>query len=84
MDIGAYRRILEEYVREAIKNSDGTASGIAEYLSSIKPPGRFTNHRLEKQTALREATKAFGEHRHWPVNIIISHLGVEIGESKDG
>ncbi len=84
MDIGAYRSILEQYVREALANSDGTASGIAQYLSSIKPPGRFTTHRLEKQTALKEAIKAFGEHRHWPVNIILSHLGVEIDESKGG
>jgi butyrate kinase len=83
MDIGAYRRVLEQYVREAIKNSDGTASGIAQYLDSIKSPGRFASHRLEKQTALREAIKAFGEHRHWPVNIIISHLGVEIDVTKD-
>jgi hypothetical protein len=84
MDIGAYRRILEQYVREAIKNSDGTASGIAQYLNSITPPGRFTSHRLEKQTALREAIKAFDDHRHWPVNIILSHLGVETDKSKDG
>mgnify|MGYP000256497497 FL=1 len=84
MDIGAYRRVLEEYVREALANSDGTASGIAEYLGSIKSPGRFTRYRLEKQTALREAIKAFGEHRHWPVKIIISHLGVEIDEFKEG
>jgi hypothetical protein len=32
----------------------------------------------EKQRALQEAIKAFQGHRHWPLDIIFSHLGVEI------
>lgn len=78
MDIVLYHRYLEEYVQQACDSSDGTPGGIAEGLRSIKPPGRFTRNREERQAALREAIKAFEEHRHWPLNIIISHLGVDI------
>lgn len=78
MDIGLYRRFLEEYVQQAYDSSDGTPAGLAEGLRSIKPPGRFTRHKEERQAALREAIKAFEEHRHWPLEIIFSHLGVDI------
>lgn len=78
MDISAYRKILQQYVQEAYQNSDGSPGGIADQLRQIKPPGRFTPHRHEKQVAQREALKAFEEHRHWPLEIILSHLGVEI------
>ncbi len=78
MDIGLYRRFLEEYVQQAYDNSDGTPSGLTEGLRSIKPPGRFSRNREERKAALREAIKAFEEHRHWPLEIILSHLGVEI------
>lgn len=77
MDLGLYRRYLEEYVAEALENSDGTPSGVSEYLRSIKTAGRFTRHREEKNLALEEVRKAFDDHRHWPVSIIISHLGIE-------
>ena len=78
MDIGVYHRLLEQYVQEAYDNSDGTPAGIAEHLRSVKPPGRLSRNRGEKQVALREAISAFEEHRHWPLDIIFSHLGVEI------
>ena len=78
MDIGLYRRFLEEYIQEAYDGSDGTPAGITEHLRSIKPPGRFTRSRGERQAALRESINAFEEHRHWPLEIILSHLGVEI------
>jgi hypothetical protein len=78
MDIGAYRKYLQQYVQEAYQNSDGSPGGVIDQLRSIKPPGRFTASRHEKQVALSEALKAFEEHRHWPLEIILSHLGVEI------
>ena len=53
MDIGLYRRFLEEYIQEAYDSSDGTPAGITEYLRSIKPPGRFTRNREERKSALR-------------------------------
>lgn len=78
MDLGIYRRALEAYVKEALDNCDGSAAGISEYLWSKKVGGRLTRHRLEKLKALDEARKAFDEHHHWPVEIILSHLGVEV------
>lgn len=77
MDIGLYRQYLEGYVKDALENSDRTNSGISEYLSSIKPAGRFAAHREEKNRALEEVRKVFGDHRHWPLTIILSFLGVE-------
>lgn len=77
MDLRYYRQYIEDYVREALANSDGTNAGIAEYLSTMKPAGRFSSHREERNRALFEVRKAFSEHRHWPLSIIISHLGVE-------
>jgi len=78
MDIGIYRQCLEQYVREALQNSDGTHAGITEYLNSIKVSGLFVRNKIEKRTALREAINAFEQHRHWPLEIVISHLGVDI------
>lgn len=80
MNIGAYRKILQQYVQEAYQNSDGSPGEISAQLRTIKPPGRFTSFRREKQVALSEAINAFEEHRHWPLAIILSHLGVEINQ----
>jgi hypothetical protein len=77
MDLGLYRRYLEEFAIEAIKNSNGTNAGISEYLWSKKMAGRFSQHREEKNTALTELRKSFDDHRHWPLSIIISFLGIE-------
>jgi hypothetical protein len=82
MDIGVYRQCLEQYVTEALERSDGTHAGIAEYLSSIKVSGPFVRNKVEKQTALREAINAFEHHRHWPLHIVLSHLGVDVKKSK--
>jgi hypothetical protein len=76
-----YHRFLEEYVREAIVNSNGTNAGIAEYLWAKKGPGRFASNKEEKIKALTEARRAFDEYRHWPLFIILSHLGFEDKES---
>ena len=77
MDIGLYRKYLEQYIREAYENSDGTESGISEYLGNIKVGGLFTRNKEEKKRALEDARSAFSEHRHWPIDIIISHLGID-------
>ena len=77
MDIGLYRKYLNEYVREAYENSDGSKSGMAEYLETIKVSGFLIRNKEERKRALRDARAAFDEHRHWPLDIIISHLGLE-------
>ena len=77
MDIGKYRQYLEQLVKEAIQSSNGTNAGISEYLWSLKPAGRFTPNRDEKNKALEEARKVFDDHRHWPLGIILSFLGIE-------
>lgn len=77
MDYARYRQYLEDFIRDALDNSDGTNSGIAEYLWSKSEAGRFSIHREEKNKALAEARQAFTEHRHWPLSIVISHLGIE-------
>lgn len=76
MDIGAYRQALEKYVTEAMQNSDGTHKGISSYLWNIKL-SRFTFNRYEKQRALEDARHAFDDHRHWPIEVILSHLGIK-------
>jgi len=77
MDKQLYQQYLNQYVQGAIRESDGTVAGISERLDGIPPPGRFSRHREEKQRALADAMSAFSEHRHWPLDILLSHLGVE-------
>ncbi|RPI84301.1 MAG: hypothetical protein EHM41_13745 [Chloroflexi bacterium] len=73
-----YEQYLKEYIREAIENSDGTNSGISQYLSGLRIPGRFTRNKEEKIRAIKDAQSAFEEHRHWPRDIVLSHLGLEL------
>lgn len=77
MDIRLYRKYLQEYVNEAIRNSNGTNRSISEHLETIQVKGLFVAHREEKRRALEEARNAFDKNRHWPLEIILSHLGVE-------
>jgi len=81
MDIGVYRQSLEKYVLEAVQNSDGTVKGISNYLWDIKISGFLVRNRAEKQKALDDARNAFDSHRHWPVEIVLSHLGIKPGVS---
>jgi hypothetical protein len=76
VDIGVYRQALEKYVSEALQNSDGTHSGISSYLWNIKL-SRFTLNRYEKQRALEDARRAFDDHRQWPIDVILSHIGLK-------
>lgn len=77
MDLRVYLHYLEQYVREALENSDGTNAGISGYLWDKRISGLLVRHRFEKQKTLSEARKAFGERRHWPVEIVLSHLGLQ-------
>jgi hypothetical protein len=79
MDHLLYRRYLEQYVRQAVQASDGSVRGIAEELGTIRVGGLLSFHQEEKKRALADARRAFDEHRHWPLEIILSHLGVEVG-----
>jgi len=72
-----YQQYLQEYIADAIRNSNGTNSGIAEHLWEMPVAGKLSRHREEKRRALQDARAAFSEHRHWPREIILKHLGVE-------
>lgn len=78
MNIQLYQRYLKQYVTEAVRQSDGTVRSVAEQLSMIQVRGMFVSHRFEKQRALDDARHAFSEHRHWPLEIILRHLGVTL------
>ena len=77
LDVKFYRKYLQEYVQEAIKNGNRTNSEISQYLWEKKISGILVRHRTEKQQALTDARKAFDEHQHWPLDIVISHLGID-------
>jgi hypothetical protein len=76
MDHTLYRRYLNEYVQQAMQASDGSVRGIAEELGAIHVDGLLVQHKEEKRRALADARRAFEEHRHWPLEIILSHLGL--------
>jgi hypothetical protein len=78
MDINLYQQYLKKYVTEALRESDGSNRGVAEHLSTIQVKGLLVAHREEKQRALADARQAFDEHRHWPQDIILKHLGVAL------
>jgi hypothetical protein len=78
MDIGLYRHYLDEYVQEAIDQSNGSKDGILNYLRNKKGPGRLSRHKAEKSQAIEDALRAFEEHHHWPLDITLSHLGVNV------
>jgi len=83
MDRGLFRRYLQQYIKEALENSDGSTAGISRYLwEKTVGSGLFTRHKKEKNEALAEARKAFDEHRHWPVDIVITQLGMDPKELK--
>ena len=83
MNYELYRRYLRDYIQEAIENSDGSNAGISGYLWE-KKLGRFlVSNKDEKQRALTDARRAFDDHRHWPQDIVLSHLGIEDDEAKE-
>jgi hypothetical protein len=76
MDSALYRKYLEEYIHEGLQYSDGSVAGVRTYLHEKTITGLLVRHRKEKLRALEEARKVFDEHRHWPLSIILSHLGI--------
>jgi hypothetical protein len=76
MDHTLYRRYLKEYIAQARQASDGSVRSIAEELSAIHVSRLLVTHKEEKKRALADARRAFDEHRHWPLEIILSHLGL--------
>lgn len=78
MDNQLYQKYLHQYVRQAVQQSNGSIADIYDNLGQIRVGGWMTPHKEEKKRALQDALQAFGEHRHWPLDIILSHLGVEI------
>ena len=83
LDIGAYRRYMQELIVEALQNTDGSINEITEYLRSKRVSGLLVRNKKEKQRALEDARLGFEKNSHWPVEIIISHLGVERSAIKD-
>ena len=77
IDLPKYQRYLQEYVDQALANSDGSPGGVRDYLEGIQVKGWLVKDKPEKQRALADAIQAFSEHRHWPLDIILSHLGLE-------
>jgi hypothetical protein len=83
MDRGLFRRYMQEYIKEALANSDGSTTGVSRYLwEKTLASGLLARHKKEKNEALSEARKAFDEHRHWPVDIVIAQLGIDPKELK--
>jgi hypothetical protein len=77
MDHSLYQKYRLQYLREAYLDSDKTTASIYRALTEIAPPGRFSPHKEEKIRALRDLREAFEGHRHWPLDIALSHLGVD-------
>lgn len=72
-----YQHYLETFIRDAIVNSDGSNAGIAAQLWEKKIGSFLVTHKEEKSRALDDARNAFDEHRHWPLEIVLSHLGLD-------
>jgi hypothetical protein len=75
MNFTLYREYLREYLTIALRESDGSNRGIAERLGEFQVRGLIVRHRDEKLRALSDARQAFDEHRHWPLEIVLSQLG---------
>ncbi|MBN1145975.1 MAG: hypothetical protein JXA78_01870 [Anaerolineales bacterium] len=73
-----YQQYLQEYIDKAARDSDGSVRGIYEQLSQMQVKGPLARNREEKRRALADAQQAFLQHSHWPLEIILSHLGVEV------
>jgi hypothetical protein len=76
-----YQEFMHLYINQAIKESDGTPRGIYERLAEMQVRGLLVRHKEEKRRALKDARLAFDEHRHWPLEIILSHLNIERQDS---
>lgn len=73
-----YRQYLKQYLKRALNNTDRSNKAVSDYLWQIKKPGFISRHKIEKSRALDDLREAFDQHQHWPLEIILSHLGIEI------
>jgi len=83
LDLKRYRAFLRAYLEEALLHSDGTVRGISAYLETLRPGGRFVRFRQERQRALADARRACDEHPHWPLEILLAYLGIELPAGKE-
>jgi hypothetical protein len=58
MNIGVYRKFLNELMQDALENTDGSTAEISRYLWDRKISGILIRHRKEKERALEDARKA--------------------------
>jgi hypothetical protein len=84
MDYKLYNQFILAYLKEALLNGRTKPVEIAAYLDVIPLPGRFARNKEERIRALRAVRQAFTEHRHWPLDIILSHLGIDPQDIKTG
>ena len=77
MDIGAYRTAVQNFVKQALDHTDGSNRQISEYLWSLSVPRFLARNKAEKRQALADVRKAFDDHSYWPLDVILSQLGVE-------
>ncbi|MBN2148674.1 MAG: hypothetical protein JW726_14905 [Anaerolineales bacterium] len=84
MNVKVYREYLNQFVQDAIESSNGTNFSIAENLQARVIRRHFVRNREEQLRALADARKAFEEHRHWPLSLVLSHLGIEESPQSSG
>ena len=84
MDHKLISQYMHEYLKDALKTGHDRPAEIARYLEELPLPGRFARNKEERIRALREVRQAFTEHRHWPLDIILSHLGIDAEKIKPG
>ncbi len=77
MDIGAYRDAVQSFVKQALANTDGSNKKISEYLWSLNIPRFLVRHKTEKRQALADVREAFDDHSYWPLEVILSQLGID-------
>ena len=84
MDHKLLKQYTLEYLNQALAAGLNKPAEISRYLEEIPLPGRFTRNKEIRIRALREIRQAFNEHRHWPLEIILSHLGIDPETIKRG
>ncbi len=70
-----YEQYLREIVTEAATHSDGTVSGIADYLLAKKKPGRFS--KAEEKLAFERVRKNFAAYRDRQLWFVLKCMGIK-------
>jgi hypothetical protein len=81
MDHALYEKFRRQYLKQAIEATNRTPNEIYRALTEMPRPGRFSFNKEEKLRALHDLQQAFEDHRHWPLDIILSHLGIDLDKS---